>query len=439
MEEVAALKLAVAEMTEVARMGALVATFGLNPQLVLLVAEILAGQGYDESCIEREIDVDEIMADMARKNVLQDLPTGKIKQTQVALRNFTCTSTSLSRRKSKQTVTMPASSSKRKRSSAERSEREKNLKMCTMACHVLIEVVGVNFGINLWDEVRLVLALAQRMAKMSKELSVDIDDCLSKVRQKCHNVRGKTRKFLKSEKFKEQLVAELKVEVDFRDGKQDWTPEDMDNIYRWGFPSQALELYGTTVTDSAKAAFEADGMTQSRARQVVEILNRHALNVEAVENEEVGVAGVMTKGRKKVVATIGWVNGSSDGCIFLVVPGCDTHNVPEFVAIVRAREGVSIESGMSMVPVRVEFVDAEVAFELCALAADGVGAMAVDTIDWSAVTACPPSARTATWDDAYGAMVGAEVEWPAVGLLFTNLRKISAAAALSARVKLKGV
>ncbi|KAG1666110.1 hypothetical protein FOA52_010900 [Chlamydomonas sp. UWO 241] len=91
--------------------------------------------------------------------------------------------------------------------------------------------------------------------------------------------------------------------------------------------------------------------------------------------------------------------------MFLVVPGCDTHNVPEFVAIVRAREGVLMESGMSMMPVRVEFVYAEMAFELCALAADGVGAMAVDAINWSAVTACLPSARTATWDDAYGAMI----------------------------------
>ncbi|KAG1679005.1 hypothetical protein FOA52_013069 [Chlamydomonas sp. UWO 241] len=172
------------------------------------------------------------------------------------------------------------------------------------------------------------------MARMSKELSVDIDDCFSKVRQKCHNVRCKTRRFLKSEKFKEQLVAELKVEVDFRDAKPDWTP-----------------MTWTTCT----------------------------------------------KGRKKVV---GWVNGNgeyprsgsgvSEGdCMFLVVPGCDTHSVPEFVAIVRAHEGVSIESGMSMVPMRFEFVYAKVAFELCALAADGMGAMAVDAIDWSAVTACP--------------------------------------------------
>ncbi|KAG1665649.1 hypothetical protein FOA52_011243 [Chlamydomonas sp. UWO 241] len=59
--------------------------------------------------------------------------------------------------------------------------------------------------------------------------------------------------------------------------------------------------------------------------------------------------------------------------MFLVVPG-DTRSVPEYVPIVRAREGVSIESGMSMVPMRFEFVHEDVARELGVLAEDGVGA-----------------------------------------------------------------
>ncbi|KAG1681528.1 hypothetical protein FOA52_014034 [Chlamydomonas sp. UWO 241] len=57
----------------------------------------------------------------------------------------------------------------------------------------------------------------------------------------------------------------------------------------------------------------------------------------------------------------------------LMLPA-DTRNVPEYVPIVRAREGVSIESGMSMVPMRFEFVYEDVARELGVLAEDGVGA-----------------------------------------------------------------
>ncbi|KAG1670270.1 hypothetical protein FOA52_003620 [Chlamydomonas sp. UWO 241] len=243
-------------------------------------------------------------------------------------------------------------------------------------------------------------------------------------------------------------VAELKVEVDIRDGKPDWTPEDMVHV-PLGLPQPGAGALRNDRDGQRQGCVRGRRHDAEQGTAGRRDRNRHALN-ETVENEEVGVAGVTTQGRKKVVAMIGWVNGSSEyprsgsevskgDCMFLVVTGCDTHNVPEFAAIVRAREGVSIESGMPMVPVRFESVYAEVAFELCALAANGVGAMAVDAIDWSAVTACSPSARTATWDDAYGAMVGAEVEWPAVGLLFTNSRKISAAAALSARVNPKGV
>jgi hypothetical protein len=56
--------------------------------------------------------------------------------------------------------------------------------------------------------------------------------------------------------------------------------------------------------------------------------------------------------------------------------------------------------------------------------------MAVDAIDWSAVTACPPAAVPVEWTDAWSALVGEDVRWPAVGLLLTNSRKVSAATVL---------
>ncbi|KAG1656920.1 hypothetical protein FOA52_015313 [Chlamydomonas sp. UWO 241] len=82
-------------------------------------------------------------------------------------------------------------------------------------------------------------------------------------------------------------VVELEVEDDFRDSKPDWTQGVIDDMYRWGCPGEALDLYRKTVTDSAKAAFEADGIMLSMARQIVEIINRSALKVEM--KEEVGI------------------------------------------------------------------------------------------------------------------------------------------------------
>jgi hypothetical protein len=76
--------------------------------------------------------------------------------------------------------------------------------------------------------------------------------------------------------------------------------------------------------------------------------------------------------------------------MFLVVPGCYTSNIPEYVAIVRVCKDVSFESV-------VDWVYEEEAREPGELAEDGTGAMAFDAIDWSAVTACPPSARCAEW------------------------------------------
>jgi hypothetical protein len=120
--------------------------------------------------------------------------------------------------------------------------------------------------------------------------------------------------------------------------------------------------------------------------------------------------------------------------VFLVVPGCYTANVPEYIGIASVLEGVtSIKSDMSMVSVKVEWVDKGVADEIAELAGQGAGAMAVDAIDWSAVTACPPAAVPAEWTDAWGAVVGEDVRWPAVGLLLTNSRKVSAATVLERR------
>jgi hypothetical protein len=116
--------------------------------------------------------------------------------------------------------------------------------------------------------------------------------------------------------------------------------------------------------------------------------------------------------------------------VFLGVPGLFTANAPEIIGIASVLKDfdvTSVESDMAMVSVKIEWVDKGVASDVAELA--GQVAMA-DAIDWSAVTACPPSAVPIEWIDAYGALAGTVVKWPAVGLLLTNSRKVSATTVL---------
>ncbi|KAG1679456.1 hypothetical protein FOA52_007748 [Chlamydomonas sp. UWO 241] len=312
---------------------------------------------------------------------------------------------------------------------ATKAARNDNSMVCKAVRHALRDFLTF-IGTSRWEWLAGELVMRQitmQADKIARELGEDVGDVMDKIKQRVHNVRNALGRYLKT------------INIEYREGKTPWTTRDVDNLYLRAYSDEAIQVFKMTASADATAEFEADNVTVADAKHIIDLININVLNVKDPGDD----SSAAKRKKKDAKPTVGWLSGSSEyarrgsavskgDVVFLVVPGYSTPNVPEYVGIVRVTEDISIESGMSMVSVCFEWVDEDVARELGALAGDGVGAMAVDAIDSSAVTACFPSARvrSAEWHDAWGALKGIDVKWPAVGLLFKNARSVAAAEVL---------
>jgi hypothetical protein len=104
--------------------------------------------------------------------------------------------------------------------------------------------------------------------------------------------------------------------------------------------------------------------------------------------------------------------------VFLAVPSSFEQSVPEIVGIGSVDAQAKIESDVSQVCVRVDWIDANVMLQLKSMELnDSLGPGA---IEWSAATSAPADGDPSLalyWSDVCSATVGSTQMWPAVGLL----------------------
>jgi hypothetical protein len=83
----------------------------------------------------------------------------------------------------------------------------------------------------------------------------------------------------------------------------------------YALPDEAFKLFKKSVGDDAAAKFASEGVTVAIAESIIHIFKQNALKIKD-DGDDDGVVTAAVKRRRRgaepIVATVGWVSGSSE-------------------------------------------------------------------------------------------------------------------------------